>query len=263
MRTNRLREQLKESRPLFGVMADIASPRLVEFYGLLGFDWVMIDAEHDGISVESCYNLVTSADATGMASLVRVPENRPEVILPYADTGASAIIAPHVRTPEDAARLVSALRFPPHGTRGVAGSSRAANYGATQSPKDFFHATQNHPVVCALMEDEEAYHHAEGIIGEDGIDIICLGTGDLAASLGHPGEKQIPQVGECVVKAAGIAKRLGKHLNAAAGTPADLEQAARLGARMVMVSNTALVASATRDFLRSAREAFSAPATGA
>lgn len=256
MRINRLRERLKQPEPMFGVMADIASPRLVELYGLLGFDWVMIDAEHDGLGVESCYGMVMAADAVGMASIIRVPENRPEVVLAYADTGASGIIAPHIRDLEDAERLVSSLRFPPHGRRGVAGSSRAANYGATQTPKDYFHAVETHPVICALMEDEEAYDNAEAIIGLDGIDVICLGTGDLAASLGHPGEKQIPQVTECVTRAAEIARRHGKPLNAAAGDAASLSYVADLGVRMVMASNSGFVTGAARGFLNLARETY-------
>lgn len=256
MRKNRLREQLKQPGPLFGVMADVASPRLIELYGLLGFDWVLIDAEHDGVGVEACYSYVMAADVIGIASIVRVPDNRPEAILAYADTGVSGVIAPHVRTVEEARRLVSALRFPPRGHRGVAGSSRAANYGCTQAPKDYFHAVDTHPVVCALLEDKEAYDDAESIIGVDGIDVVCLGTGDLAASLGYPGEKGRADVEACARKAADLARRHGRTINVAAGDEASLALAASLGAKMIMASNTALVSRAGRDYLKLAREKF-------
>jgi 2-keto-3-deoxy-L-rhamnonate aldolase RhmA len=254
MRINRLRERLNKPGPLMGVMADVASPRLIEMYGLLGFDWVLIDAEHDGVGIETCYAYAMAAEAAGIASLVRVPENRPEVILAYADTGVSGIIAPHVRSGADAERLVSAVRFPPHGHRGIAGSSRAANYGATQAPKEYFAAVHSQPVICALMEDGEAYDNAEAIIGHPGIEVVCLGTGDLAGSLGHPGEKGHPEVIERVLKASALARRHGKILNAAAGDAASLADAAKWGVRMVMNSNTGLITGAARAYLKLARE---------
>ncbi len=256
MRKNRLREQLSTGRTLFGVLADLATPRLIEFYGLAGFDWVLIDAEHDGLSIESCYACVMAADAVGISSIIRVPENRPETILGYADSGVSGIIAPHVRSLADARELVSALRFPPRGHRGVAGSSRAANYGLTQTPRDYFHAADTHPVICALLEDKEAYEDVDAIVGLDGIDVVCLGTGDLSASLGFPGEKGRPEVGERVRKAVEATKRHGKVLNAAAGDPAGLKDAAALGVQMVMASNTGLLGGACRNYLQAARSAF-------
>ena len=43
------------------------------------------------------------------------------------DQGAQTLMFPYVETPEEAAAAVAATRFPPHGVRGVSGSSRAAS----------------------------------------------------------------------------------------------------------------------------------------
>jgi 2-keto-3-deoxy-L-rhamnonate aldolase RhmA len=256
MRTNKLRELMSGPGPLVGVSVEQATEELVEFYGILGFKWIFIDAEHDGVSVRDCRSLARAADAVGMGSVVRVPENRAEVILGYADTGVSGIMAPHVRSAEEARALVAALRYPPLGKRGVASASRAANFGLTQSAKQYFLATDTHPVAFALMEDAEAYDAAEEIVAVEGLEVYCLGTGDLAASLGRPGEKDHPEVVQRVAKLAEAAARHGKLLEASVPDAAGLRDAAAVGAKFIFTSNIALLASAGRAFLRAAAEAF-------
>lgn len=253
MRTNRLRELLGENRPLFGVMLGFPSPRLVEFCGLVGFDWVLLDGEHEGVGVETCSELVTAADAVGIATVVRVPVNRPDVLLGYADTGANAIIAPHVASAQQAADLVSALRFPPIGSRGAAASSRAANYGLTQTAEEYFAAAEMHPIPAALLEDASAYADLDAIAGTDGLEIYCLGAGDLAGSLGLPGQNTHPKVQELVAAAARKLTGLGRVVNMSVADAAGAQRAIELGATMIVVSNISLLTRAAREFLELAR----------
>lgn len=259
MRPNALRKSLDGNRTVIGVMADLASPRMIEFYGHMGFDWVLFDAEHDGVGVESCYQLAMAADAAGIASVVRVPVNRPEVIMAYAETGVAGIMVPHVRSAEDAEAFVAAMRYPPAGQRGIASITRASNYGLTQTPKEYFLSREAQPVGFALLEDAEAYEpdELERIAAVDGVDVICLGTGDLAASLGAPGEKDHPGVLKRIELAVAVAKRHGKLVEVSVGAadPAGLAKAAEMGARLVFTSNTGLLTVAGRQFLAAARQA--------
>jgi 2-keto-3-deoxy-L-rhamnonate aldolase RhmA len=259
MRINALRALFGRTRPAIGVMADLASERVVEFYGIMGYDWVLIDAEHDGVGVDTCYSFVRAADAVGIASVVRVPANRADIILSYAETGVSGIMVPHVRSAADAEAFVSALRYPPRGTRGIAGVTRASNYGLTSDPKSYFLDRDSGPVGFALLEDAEAYEPDEldRIAAVDGVDVICLGTGDLAASLGFPGEKDHPEVVRRAELAVAAAKRHGKRIEMSVGAvdPAGLETAARYGAGLVFTSNAGLMTSAGRQFLKAARAA--------
>jgi 2-keto-3-deoxy-L-rhamnonate aldolase RhmA len=252
-RTNLLREKLAGGGPLFGVFLSFPSPRLVEFSGLVGFDFVLIDGEHEGIGAETCYQLATAADAVGMASIVRAPINRPDVLLGYADSGVNGIIAPHVDSRAAAEALVSALAFPPIGTRGAAASSRAANYGLTQTPGEYFADTGNHPIPLALLEDVAAFDAFDEIVSVPGLDHFCLGSGDLAASLGHPGQMSHPEV---VARVAPAMKKLvaaGKTVSVSAGSGADARTAAANGARLIVVSNASLLGGAARSFLSEAK----------
>jgi 2-keto-3-deoxy-L-rhamnonate aldolase RhmA len=249
-----LREKLKGTGPLFGVFLSFPSPRLVEFCGLVGFDFVLIDGEHEGIGVETCYQLATAADAVGMASIVRAPINRADVLLGFADSGVHGIIAPHVDSRAAAESLVAALAFPPTGSRGAAGSSRAANYGLTQTPSEYFADTANHPVPLALLEDVAAFDAFDEIVSVPGLDHFCLGSGDLAASLGFPGQMSHPDVVSRVEPAMKKLVDAGKTVSVSAGSGQDARKAADKGARLIVVSNASLLGGAARSFLAEARD---------
>jgi 4-hydroxy-2-oxoheptanedioate aldolase len=249
VRRNRLRELLLEDRPLVGVFVSIPSAALVEYCGLIGFDWICLDAEHGGITPETCYELVRAADAVGLASVVQAPSKRPDVLLGYAETGASAIIGPHVTSAEEARSLVSALRFPPAGSRGVSAGSRAANYGITQTATDYLTDTTNTPIVAALLEDVEAYEHLGEILAEPGIEMFSLGHGDLAASMGHPGLTRHPDVVARIEQAAAVLREHGKAFEMPTSDGASARHAIALGARFVQVGLSTLFAAAAREYL--------------
>ncbi len=253
MKGNVLRERLAAGDTLYGAFVSFHSARMVEFLGLAGFDWVLLDGEHEGAGIETCYELALAARAASIGVVVRVPVNRPDVLSGYADIGVDAIIAPHVRTPEDATALVSGLRFPPVGSRGAAGSSRAAGYGLLTSAADYFTDQRRMPMPAALLEDVEAYDRLDGIAAVDGLEIACLGTGDLAASLGVPGQPGDPRIGEMVDRAVEVLTARGIHLSVAAGDPAAARRWAERGARLIMVPTVGLIASAARGFLAEAR----------
>ncbi len=252
MRRNRMRELLLEDRPLVGVFISIPAAALVEYCGFFGFDWVCLDAEHGGITPESCYELVRAADAVGIASVVQAPSKRPDVLLGYAETGANAIIGPHVASAEEARLLVSALRFPPAGSRGVSASSRAANYGITQTASDYFTDTTNTPIIAALLEDAQAYEHLEEILAVPGIEMFSLGHGDLAASMGHPGNTRHPDVVSRLETAAAVLRERGKDFEMPTSDGASARHAIALGARFVQVGLSTLFTTAARQYLSEA-----------
>lgn len=249
MRGNRLRELLLEDRPLVGVFVSIASAALVEYCGLIGFDWVCLDAEHGGITPETCYELVRAADAVGLASVVQAPSKRPDALLGYAETGASAIIGPHVTSADEARALVSALRYPPAGSRGVSAGSRAANYGITQAASDYLTDTANSPIIAALLEDIQAYEHLEEILAEPGIEMFSLGQGDLAASMGYPGDARHPDVVARIERAAAVLREHGKDFEMPTSDAASARHAITLGARFVQVGLSTIFAKAARQYL--------------
>lgn len=251
--TNQLRERLASGDPLYGTFATFPTPRYVEFLGLAGFDWVLLDGEHDGLGVETCYELATAARAVGMATVVRVPIGVPDVIGRYADIGVDAVIAPHVRSRTDAERLVGSLRFPPAGHRGVAGSVRAAGYGLVTTPRTYFTEPAWLPMAAALLEDVEAYDALDEIADVDGLEIACLGTGDLAGSLGVPGVPDDPRVQKLVDAAMERLIAAGIYLSAPAPTPEAARHWTERGAQLLLAPAAGMLAGAVRSYLADVR----------
>jgi 4-hydroxy-2-oxoheptanedioate aldolase len=252
VRRNRLRELLDLGRPLVGSFVTFASPSLVEFCGLAGIDYIHLDGEHDGHGVETCYELVRAADAVGMASIVRVPVNRPEVVLAYAETGVNGIVAPHISSRGAASELVAALRYPPMGSRGAGSGTRAANYGLTQTPTEYFTAEEEHTFAIALLEDVEAFDHIDEIVDVEGIDIVSIGPADLAASLGLPGQQAHSSVVERIKSAVPRIRDCGVKVMMTGVTAAAAREALALGADMVQTSNGALMRQAIEAYLQGA-----------
>jgi 2-keto-3-deoxy-L-rhamnonate aldolase RhmA len=107
-----------------------ADPAIVEIIALAGFDGVFIDMEHTGFDLQLVGEMIRIADLTGITSIVRVPDNHPKLILRVLDMGAQGIQVPHIEGLAGARWAVAAVRYPPLGARGAAGSTRAAGGGA-------------------------------------------------------------------------------------------------------------------------------------
>ena len=89
---------------------------------MVGLDFVVLDTEHGpGDQVELLHHLVV-AQSVGLDALVRVGATGE--ILRVLDLGATGIIAPHVSSVEEAASIVKAARYSPHGERGLATYTR-------------------------------------------------------------------------------------------------------------------------------------------
>src|SRR5881397_1930042 len=87
-----------------------------------GFDSIYIDAEHSSFSLDTTGQLCMASLAVGITPFVRVPSIAPDYISRVLDGGALGVIAPHIQSPQDAARVVRAAKFPPLGDRSFTGS---------------------------------------------------------------------------------------------------------------------------------------------
>jgi 4-hydroxy-2-oxoheptanedioate aldolase len=251
-RKNRLRERLAKGGPLIGFLPQVQTPDFVEYCGLLGFDWVFIDAEHTGLSAERCQDLVRAADVVGLPSAIRLPTNQPALILPYLETGVDAVIAPHIGDADDARRLVQACRYFPKGSRGSSAGSRAANFGLTQTAGEYFAAEQDHTIPIALVEDREAFDHIAEVAAIDDVEVIFLGPGDLAMSMGLAGNSRHPDVQQHITSALAYLVKAGKVVGTTASSPEDVRRLAA-GARLIMVGTSSLFGPAARQFLEACR----------
>ena len=183
MRENRVKRVMKEGNLAIGSYVSFADPAVVEIIGLAGFDAAFIDLEHTAINLSMVEEMIRRAELAGVTSLIRVPDNDAKLILRTLDMGGQGIIIPHVEGLEGAKRAVDAVRYPPLGKRGAAGSTRAASYGAV--PWREHVRTSNEEILLSVMaEDERGFNDVEAMAGLDGLDLVAVGPADLTESIG-------------------------------------------------------------------------------
>lgn len=188
---NSLKTKLRNNELTIGSWITLGDPSVAELMAQAGFEWLTVDMEHSVITLDIAQQLIQVIGSYGLAPLVRVGENNPNIIKRVMDAGAYGVIVPMVNTREDAKAAVNAVKYPPIGTRGV-GLARAQGYGFDF---DEYAATINEEsVVIAQIEHIDAVENLEAILSVDGIDGCIIGPYDLSGSLGMPGNFDHPEV---------------------------------------------------------------------
>ena len=212
MRTNALKQKLRDGKPVFGVMLTFPSPPVVEILGYIGFDWVLLDNEHGSITVDTAEDVIRAAELTGIAPIVRPVANRPEMIAPFLDRGAWGVQVPHVNTREEAEAAVAACKYFPDGERGSFSRGRPAEYGmGGVTTQEYFAKANANTLVCLMLEEVKAISNIAEIARVKGVDVLFIGSGDLSQSMGYPGQQAHPEVlavmerGVKLIRAAGVA----------------------------------------------------------
>lgn len=190
---NRTKRILAEGKPAYGMFAVLGEPALVEMIGYAGLDFVVIDTEHSGNTMEQVGNMVRAADVAGITPIVRVTANSPELILRALDSGAGGVLVPQVNTAEEATAVVRAARYAPKGERGIAGVVRAARYGFIPM-QNYLTGANRENLVITQVEHVDAVKNLDSILAVEGVDGIFIGPTDLSQSMGITGQFNNPEL---------------------------------------------------------------------
>jgi 2-keto-3-deoxy-L-rhamnonate aldolase RhmA len=169
-----------------------------------GFDWLFIDMEHSTIGVQGATDLSLAALGLEVTALVRVPGHQHFHATRVLDGGAMGVVVPDVATVEQAEAVARNCKFPPVGRRSVPGT--LPQVGFAKMPVGEITALINrNTLVVVMVESEEGIENAEAIAAVQGVDAVLIGTNDLAARLGIPGQFDHPRIEAayaCVIAAA-------------------------------------------------------------
>ena len=198
---NRLKQALGERRPQVGCWLTLESTMATEIASGAGFDWLLLDMEHTGVTLAQVGQHLLAARSGDAELAVRIPSHDPALTKNLLDCGVRTLMYPYVQNASEARRIVAMTRYPPDGTRGVAGWNRGNGY---QRIGDYGTRYKEALCVIAQVESPEALLAIPDMAGIDGLDAIFVGPNDLAANMGLYG-----QPGAAVVKAA-IAEALPK-----------------------------------------------------
>jgi 4-hydroxy-2-oxoheptanedioate aldolase len=178
-------EKLGEGRSLLGLWQALANPYTAEICARAGYDWLLFDGEHAPNNPQTLLAQLQAAAPFAVEPIARVPLGEPVAIKQYLDIGFRTLLVPMVDSAAQAKAIVSATRFPPRGTRGVASAtSRASGFGADGA---YLAEAHEKVAVIAQIESRSALEAIDGIAAVEGIDALFVGPADLAASLGHLG----------------------------------------------------------------------------
>ncbi len=202
-----------------------------------GFDWLFIDMEHNAMSVEQAVQLSVAAQDAGITPLVRVPDFAHHHATRVLDGGAMGIVAPHVDTAEEAARIVANCKFPPVGRRSIAGAQAQLDFAALPLGEAAV-AVNEATLVVIMLETPRAIENLGEIAQVPGIDVLLIGTNDMCMEMGIPGQLDDRRIGE--IYAAVIAACWANGIHPGMGgvyDPALMERYIALGMRFVLAGS--------------------------
>jgi 4-hydroxy-2-oxoheptanedioate aldolase len=192
---NPFKKALQEKRAQIGLWMGLADHYTAEICAGAGFDWLLIDGEHAPNDLRTILQQAqVIAGYPGTHAIARLPVGHGNVgtalIKQYLDLGIQSLLVPMVDTPEQAAALVQATRYPPQGIRGM-GGARASRWGRFPN-----YGKEANAQVCLLVQAETraALDNLDAIVATEGIDGVFIGPADLSASLGHVGNLGHPEV---------------------------------------------------------------------
>ncbi|MBI3936151.1 MAG: HpcH/HpaI aldolase/citrate lyase family protein [Betaproteobacteria bacterium] len=207
MPVNQFKRALKEGKPQIGIWSSLSSHIVAEVLAGAGFDWVLLDTEHSPNEVPMVQAQLQAMVGGTATPIVRPAWNDMVLIKRYLDIGAQTLLLPYVQSAEEAKNAVRYMRYPPHGVRGVAGSTRATGYGRI---KDYFKLVHEELCLLVQVETRAALSQLDAICAVEGVDGVFIGPNDLAADLGHLGDLRHPELWRTIAGACERIRSAGK-----------------------------------------------------
>ncbi|GHB29980.1 HpcH/HpaI aldolase family protein [Salinicola rhizosphaerae] len=230
--TNRF-QSLLTGEPRYGCWAGFGTGYATEILATTGFDWLLIDGEHAPNTVPSILAQLQAVAPYASAPVVRAVNHDPALIKQLLDIGAQTLMIPMVESAEQAANLVAATRYPPHGFRGVGGGlTRATRWDGVEN-----YLATAHEELCLIVqvESQGGVDNAEAIAGTPGIDAVFVGPVDLSTGVGHVGNPNHPEVQAMIRHTFEATKAAGKAAGILAPAEADARRYAEWGFDFIAV----------------------------
>lgn len=189
---NSFKANLHREGVQIGLWLGLASAYTAEVCAGAGFDWLVVDGEHAPNDVRSTLSQLQAIAPYPSHPVVRPPIGNIWMIKQLLDIGAQTLLIPMVDTAEQAAALVAATRYPPHGVRGVgAALGRASGFNRNSAYLD---EAAEQTCLLVQVETREGLRNLDAIARTEGVDGVFIGPADLSASMGHLGNPGAPAV---------------------------------------------------------------------
>ncbi len=179
---NAVKERLRAGETVVGTIGSIFTDNTV--MADAGFDFLLFDTQHTPVEVKQLNPALQSIRGLPAAPIIRVADNRPDLIVFALDAGARGIIVPMVNTKEEAEAMVRACRYSPLGDRSNSGVR--GEWGEFDDYREYLDTVNEELLIIPMIETQHAIDNIDEICSVDGIDVFLVGPSDLSIELGVP-----------------------------------------------------------------------------
>jgi 4-hydroxy-2-oxoheptanedioate aldolase len=245
IKTNPVVDKLKTGRPSVGSWLSLCSPVSAELMAHIGWDWLVVDAEHSPVGFDTMVNCFRATQLGGAVPMARIPWNDTVWIQRTLDAGALGLVVPMVNTVEDAKHVVSNMKYATKGQRS-SGGCRVAPY----IDGDYYAWADKNLAVIVMIETVQAVENAEAILAVEGVVGCFIGPNDLARSMGispsdtGPGTEHEAAMMKVLAAAQKTGKAAGKHCHNSAEVSLRIEQGFQF---LALSSDAGLLSKAARE----------------
>lgn len=226
-------------------------------------DFVLVEMEHEPFDVTELRTFLLGLSSrrevlvkgnlqSSLAVFVRLPVEGNEpvhaAIKQVLDLGVHGVVIPHVRSREEARRIVQSCRYPqpkgsplekPEGTRGASPWLCAYLWGLTMPEyverADVWPLNPRGDLMAIIMiEDEDGVRNIDSILKVPGVGAAIFGPYDYSFASGKPGQSDDPAVAEAAKKVKSACDRAGVPFIGFA-SPANIEESLKENYRMLLV----------------------------
>lgn len=235
---NAFKHAIRAGQQQVGLWVSLASAYSAELVAGSGFDWLLLDGEHSPNDPPRILEQLQAVAPYPVTPIVRPAWNDKILIKRYLDVGVQSFLVPYVSSGAEARAAVEAVRYPPRGIRGVAGTTRASRYGRIAD-----YAKRAEEEICMLVQIETraGLDDLEAIARTDGIDGVFIGPADLAAGLGHLGEIGHAEVQSAIKDAIARIRACGKPAGILATDDASTQRYMEWGTTFTAVGLDAMI----------------------
>jgi 2-keto-3-deoxy-L-rhamnonate aldolase RhmA len=204
-----------------------------------GFDALYFDLQHSTVPEDVVAQISAAAVHAGITPIVRIPERGYGTALRVLDGGALGIVVPDLSTAEEAREAVMHCKFSPLGNRSNAGRYPQFSYSAVPAV-EARNTLNDNTLLIVMVETGAALENVDAIAAVPGVDVVHIGSSDLSADLGFPGQNTHPKVLAAIERVVAACRKHGKVPGMgglSGGDAKNYELAVKLGARFFSAAN--------------------------
>lgn len=245
---NSFKRALAAGQQQYGLWLGLCSPLAAELCAYTGYDWLLIDGEHAPNDLRSVLAQLQAIAPSPSHAIVRLVEGQQALIKQYLDLGAQTLLIPMVETAEQTRDLVSFMRYPPLGVRGV--GTALARAAAWNLNLDYLKEAEHELCLIIQIESVKALQNLDEILEVEGVDAVFIGPADLAGTMGYLGNPNHPEVVAAVTAAIQKVKTAGKAVGTLAVNPQTALSYESLGVQFIALAvDTLALATTARSVL--------------